>query len=590
MSKHPIVSGIDLTAIRDLLVRHQDSKNRLLLATAIEMLKIPAIEADAFIRKLANAGYLEWVWTDKWKGHNDWILSDAGQRLAADDLGPRLPRQAVDTIIKTVVDRVRLINADPDRIVRVVALRLFGSALDPDREDYGDVDLEAQIEIRKFPADEISRAHALIATRVPQSWRDSLFRKFRAEEDFDRRNVFTAIKRGVKGLSLTKDTTQMLGCEYRRIYNFDLETDREIPSDASIVARTKPAPKSAGEIDAATVPEHTVLRPIGLAGPEERVRSDKITISMYDIYYLEALAWLGQPSAGGTCTPVDTKQKPSQRFAGAQFLFDDWRDPKLSGLELFQRTLDWASHHKLPISTAARRFTLRTYENTRIANFHALMVRRVADRIEAQLVLTKATGRSAVWNQPGASRLTSPRMVAANHALSVAFGRMLDETRLTGQVDFRAEFDLTAERHNTYPRLPDLSGISRQLRNLLPKVTFPEDVMVQARARKEHYQSDLPLTREVEILAAVIKKTGKTIAYSSTSLGADWWEPKSEFDEEGNEFHPFLSGEEPLWDACELFQERIEQALAELPGCRLLSIKYEAPVHDNESDMPVLAD
>lgn len=582
MSKHPTVPGTDLKLVRDFLVRHQETKNRLLLATAIETLKIPAIEADAFIRKLANAGYVEWVWTDKWKGHNDWIFTDAGQRLAADDLGPRLSRQTVDAIIKAVVDRVRVINADTDRVVRVIALKLFGSALEPDREDYGDVDIEAQIEIRKFPPDEVSRAHALIAAKVPQSWRDSFFHRLHAEEDFDRRNAFTAIKRGIKGLSLSKDATQMLGCEYRRIYRFDLETDQEIPPETSKVPRSTPAPKSAEEIDVTAIPEYTSFPPIGLAGPDEGVDSDKIRVSMGDICYLEALAWLGQPDA----TPVDTTKALSQRFAGAQFLFDDWRDPSLTGLELFQRTLDWASHHKLPIATTGRQFSLRTYQNTRVANFHGLVVRRVADRIEAELVLRKATGRGAIWNQPGAARLTTPRMIAANYALSIALGRMLDETRLTGQVDFRAEFDLTAERRNAYPRLPDLSGTSRQLRRLLPKVTFPDDVMAQARARQKEYESYLPLNREVEILAAVSKKTGEPMAYSSMSLGADWWEQESEINEDGDEFRPFLSGEEHLWDACELFQEHLQQALRELPGCRMLSIVHKAPLEGDEPQTP----
>lgn len=48
MSKHPLVSGIDLKAVRDLFVRHQETHYRLLLATAIEHLRCPAEEADAF--------------------------------------------------------------------------------------------------------------------------------------------------------------------------------------------------------------------------------------------------------------------------------------------------------------------------------------------------------------------------------------------------------------------------------------------------------------------------------------------------------------------------------------------------------------
>jgi superfamily I DNA/RNA helicase len=52
-------------------------------------------------------------------------------------------------------------------------------------------------------------------------------------------------------------------------------------------------------------------------------------------------------------------------------------------------------------------------------------------------------------------------LIAAHHALAIALARMLDETGLTGQTIFKAEFDLTGERRNAYPALPDLSHQSR---------------------------------------------------------------------------------------------------------------------------------
>lgn len=51
-----------------------------------------------------------------------------------------------------------------------------------------------------------------------------------------------------------------------------------------------------------------------------------------------------------------------------------------------------------------------------------------------------------------------------------------------------------------------------------------------------------------------------------------------EIDDEGNEVLGFLKGEEELWSACEPFEERLRDALAELPGCNFLSISHEAPI------------
>lgn len=51
--------------------------------------------------------------------------------------------------------------------------------------------------------------------------------------------------------------------------------------------------------------------------------------------------------------PLDEGVRSDQvRLADTQFLFDEWRDPRLTGVESIQRTLDGASHHNLPISKA----------------------------------------------------------------------------------------------------------------------------------------------------------------------------------------------------------------------------------------------
>ncbi|MBP2237675.1 hypothetical protein J2Z31_004198 [Sinorhizobium kostiense] len=576
MSKHPTVPGIDLKVIRDLLKSHRKTNSRLLLATAIDHMKCPAEDADAFLRELATAGYLDWV-GDQPRG-KDWDLTDHALRLVADDLGPRITRDAVDSIIATVIDRARTINADATRIARVSELRLFGSALDITRENYGDVDIEANIVIRTSPRDEVALAHAKIAAEVPRSWRNDFFRNLRAEENYDRRNVRTALSRGIKGLSLSENTTEMLGCEYRRIYRFDPDSSEELVPDSAVTPRTTPTPKTADETADARIPARTIIRPLGLATPDEALPSDDIQLSMSDLAYDEATTWLGLTGRDGAYAPLDTNPEPSRRFAGARYLFDEWRDPNLTGLELFQRTLDWASLYDLPISRVDRYFKLRTYRSTRIANFHALRVKRVADRIEAYLVLRE---REALWDELGGSSHITPRMVAAHHALAVAFGRMLDETRLSGQDNFEAEFDLTAQRSNSYPAMPNLSVTSRNLLRALSRVILPDQVLTEARKRKHEYDPYLPVDREVEIQAYVNGDTGDPMSSISTTIGAEWWDQKPVgVDEHGFEIYELLPGEEDLLDVCDVGSERLEEAVAAIPGCLLLSIRHAAPVSE----------
>jgi hypothetical protein len=133
MSKHPAIPDVDLKLVRDLFRRHGSTNNRLMLATTIDFLNMPAVEADNFLRNLAMTGYLEWVQGD-FSGH-EWDLTDYGLRLAADDLLPKMLRTALDSVINTLLARCRNLNSDPGNIVRIGEIRLFGSALDQDRAE-----------------------------------------------------------------------------------------------------------------------------------------------------------------------------------------------------------------------------------------------------------------------------------------------------------------------------------------------------------------------------------------------------------------------------------------------------------------------
>ncbi|MBZ5763837.1 hypothetical protein LAV84_30760 [Rhizobium sp. VS19-DR104.2] len=574
MSKHPIVPGTELIAVRNLLRKHEEQRDQSLLATTIEELKCPAREADAFLRRLAIAGYIEWK--AEYAGSSDWSLTEHGLRLAADDFGPRMTPQRAHAVIGQVIERARAINRDPDRLARVRELRLFGSTLDPNRPDYGDVDIEAEIEIRQLPVEEVAAARSKIAVKVPLSWRQHLILRLDAEGGYDGRNAFGALKKGLKGLSLSRDATRTLGCEFRRIYRFDLEAGNELAPDDHITPRTTPPPKNAGEVSPTQFPEHTVIEPLGIADADEKIRTEKISLSVQSLSRMEAKVWLGVEKRDGSRVATNTRKDPSQRFAGAKFLFDEWRDPNLTGLELFQRSLDWAALYDLAISKIGRKFSLRTYQGARVANFNALMVQRVADRVDAHLALNRPKGNNPHSYQRGGATFTTPRMIAANHALAVALARMLDETGLTGQTTFRAEFELTDVRRNFYPALPDLSEPARRLKTALEKVTFPEALILESRKQMDEYETNLPLHREIEVAAAdVSKKEIEIVGFASSRFGVAWNEDEDGIFEDPDKFFP---GEELVWEIADGLTDLLKARLVELPGCRLMKLGQRAPI------------
>jgi hypothetical protein len=67
----------------------------------------------------------------------------------------------------------------------------------------------------------------------------------------------------------------------------------------------------------------------------------------------------------------------------------------------------------------------------------------------------------------------------------------------------------------------------------------------------------------------------------SINIGAEWWDQKPiGVDEHGFDIYDLLPGEESLLDACDLSAERLEDAVAAIPGCLLLSVRHTAPVSD----------
>jgi hypothetical protein len=148
-----------------------------------------------------------------------------------------------------------------------------------------------------------------------------------------------------------------------------------------------------------------------------------------------------------------------------------------------------------------------------------------------------------------------------------------------GSTSFRAEFDLTGQHRNFYPAISDLSHISRGLRRLLPKVLLPDQVLREASKRRDADDVVLPVYREVEIQAH-LSEQGNPVSFTSTNMGAEWWEPEPiEVAEEGNETYDFLPGEEKLLDACIVYEKGMVEALEQLPGCRFLSVGCRATVN-----------
>ncbi len=117
------------------------------------------------------------------------------------------------------------------------------------------------------------------------------------------RRVFNSLKKGIIGLSLSQDAIATLGCEFRRVYRFNVETGEELAPDDAITPRSTPPPKAANEISPQSLLARTPIPPIGLLGADDTVRSETLKISMENIARTEAKARLGKRPPTVTAQP-----------------------------------------------------------------------------------------------------------------------------------------------------------------------------------------------------------------------------------------------------------------------------------------------
>ncbi|MFC0340542.1 hypothetical protein [Paracoccus niistensis] len=573
-AKHRAVPGIDLATLRRLLAYREKNRLRWLLPVFMDALDLNAPEADALLRKVAAAGYIEWMAPHD--TNEEWSLTAHGSRLIADPMQERMNRAQATAILDKVLERIRRINAAPDRLVYVRDARLYGSLLDEAASSFGDVDIEITLCRRPLPEEECARVQQLLSAKVPDSWHSNPILRHQPERRWDERQAKKEIRQGLKGLSLSEDVTQELGCAYRVVLDYDWETRSEASLTGEIIPRTTPSPDRSAHEEDAPVPDVTIIPPLGLLDPDEGLPGQDLHLCCEKLSFQEARAWMGEFQGQGRSV-LDTRkmERADLRFAGAAHLFPDWKDRSLTGLELFVRALDWAAGHDFPIAKAPRRYMLRTYDKTRIATFAGLVVKRVADRVEAYLVPSETIPGGEYLKQHGTKGEITPRMVAAHHAICVALGRMLDETRLTGRVSSQLDFDLDGLRRNHWPALPDLSRVSGILRRGLPKVQIPEAVLKNARRRKGRYSCHLPIEREVEIeFDRDVHEAGMLTASFRTNLSR--WLPGDEPRDDDDWVD--LPGEDELISALEAEERRLDFISNDLPGCRRIKIWHEAPI------------
>lgn len=139
IDKKTLICGIPIIKIREFMRRFRTPES-FSLQPITEYFELTKPSGTSLLNELLNLGYAEYVTTDKYE------VTVKGNALAQVKFIKRINKVKADKIFNEFMKRVSEINEDESFIYRVSKLCLFGSYLNPEAEDYGDIDIAYELE------------------------------------------------------------------------------------------------------------------------------------------------------------------------------------------------------------------------------------------------------------------------------------------------------------------------------------------------------------------------------------------------------------------------------------------------------------
>jgi hypothetical protein len=147
LSKNQTIAGVPATTARATVIElyHQEHSTK----GVAQRLGMKEAEAGHLLAQLEADGYIT-------RHERFWRNTVAGNALAKAKIGILMPRAKAEAHLAALLERVREVNADPDGILWVDVVELYGSLADSDRQAVGDVDLRLTV-TRRHDGDEYER-------------------------------------------------------------------------------------------------------------------------------------------------------------------------------------------------------------------------------------------------------------------------------------------------------------------------------------------------------------------------------------------------------------------------------------------------
>jgi predicted nucleotidyltransferase/predicted transcriptional regulator len=165
---------------------------------------LSARNTNSLIKELIKNNYIEKAVFDKNKiffdKDSEYQLTEKGHRLCSARASPPINRVKADKILSEFMQRVIEVNTNDYYLCKVEKIILFGSYLNPENIDFGDIDIAFELKRKIDDYNEFDKVRRKLIQEMKQKGR--YFSTFDAELNFPKREVLLKLKNRCQYISL----------------------------------------------------------------------------------------------------------------------------------------------------------------------------------------------------------------------------------------------------------------------------------------------------------------------------------------------------------------------------------------------------
>lgn len=213
VNKNDKICEVPLIKIRNFLRRFNSDYYENISKSLSDYFGLSDKAAEALLSELISNGYLEKEEKDK----DIYQRSVKGNALSNVRFVKRMNKQKADRVFEDFMARVESLNKSDDFIYKVKRILLFGSYLNKENEDFGDIDLAVELEQRIKDNKAFEDAQQEIINNAIENGK--VFSNIVDELFYPEYLVFKFLKNSSRYISLHRiDQVSMLKITYRQVY------------------------------------------------------------------------------------------------------------------------------------------------------------------------------------------------------------------------------------------------------------------------------------------------------------------------------------------------------------------------------------